>query len=87
MSKGWPAYKADLSALCEPIAWKMDRLDVSQTFTASYRDRFIFFYLYGDEHRIHDLAALFRSEFQNRPGRSDRNVNITIGICTPAIQA
>jgi hypothetical protein len=43
--KGWPARKADLIAICEPIVWKMwepRRLKTLQAFTACYRDNLTF---------------------------------------------
>jgi hypothetical protein len=52
--KGWPAHKADnLTALCEPIFWKMwepQHLTVLWAFTACYSDSFTFylFYCYVD---------------------------------------
>jgi hypothetical protein len=47
--KGRPARKADnLTAICEPVVWKMwepGRLTTLWTSTAFYRDSFTFFYL------------------------------------------
>jgi hypothetical protein len=47
--KGWPAHKADLTAICEPIVYKMwepGRLTTLWSSTACYRDSSTFFILH-----------------------------------------